>query len=418
MLYQLKKISLYALACFVILRCGSGICPMGGCKVSAVSCASSYGYTEPTGVLDTSFNSTGILSITPVGGNNNITESVYLTSDCKILMGIASSTAARSYIYKYNTDGTLDTSFGTNGILLADTQVGGTFILKPNGKFIVISASGNTYRFKQYTANGVLDTSFSPPTITFPAYNVLGRTGLLADGSYLLMFDQRYVYKFDATGNLDTTFATAGLLTTGLTTTGVYQRSGLRVDSSNRILVGGNDGTNFKMQRYSSSGVLDTTFGTAGSVTTAVSGAATSHIADIRILSSGNILAGGFDSTGAAAGFAFARYDANGNIDTTFGTAGSYAMGGGFNRHAWYGVNLQVDATSGKFYMACIDGGWSNSTLVRFNANGGVDTTFATAGYFARTDAPGDTTTLLVTPWGKLVMVGGTSTIIRAFMVK
>src|SRR5437868_6767711 len=75
-----------------------------------------------------------------------------------------------------------------------------------------------------------------------------------------------------------------------------------------------------EQRRLLSAVALDSTFGSGGKVVTDFNGEANSAFA--AALAGGKILVAGSISVGGDDDFALARYNANGTLDTTFGTGG------------------------------------------------------------------------------------------------
>ncbi len=94
------------------------------------------------------------------------------------------------------------------------------------------------------------------------------------------------------------------------------------IDSQGRIVVVGDTDSNsdFALARYNADGSLNSAFGGDGRVTTDFSGGAD----DVTIDSQGRILASGYTHNGDfdRSAFALARYNPNGSLDPSFGTAG------------------------------------------------------------------------------------------------
>ncbi len=90
-------------------------------------------------------------------------------------------------------------------------------------------------------------------------------------------------------------------------------------------------------------GDLDTSFGTGGKVVTDF-GAGGDYAAAVAIQPNGKIVAGGDAQIGTTLGFALARYNANGSLDSSFGTGGKVTTGFGGSQGAWIdGIALQKD---------------------------------------------------------------------------
>ena len=134
------------------------------------------GYSLAIGELDTSFNGTGIVvHHNAAGGNSNdFGNSIYVGSDSKIYVtgrSINSSGNTDMVIWRYNSNGTLDTSFGNNGIVVHNNAAGGnsndvgdSIFVDSTGKIYVtgFSFNGSNYDMViwRYNSNGTLDTSF------------------------------------------------------------------------------------------------------------------------------------------------------------------------------------------------------------------------------------------------------------------
>jgi uncharacterized delta-60 repeat protein len=156
---------------------------------------------------------------------------------------------------------------------------------------------------------------------------------------------------------------------------------------------------NSAVMRYNADGTLDTGFGTGGTVQFADN----VRLLGVEIKSDGKIVVGGsFNSS-----IYSARLNSNGSFDSTYGTGGVSTMnvgitGGGATDAA--GTALQAD---GKLLVTRVKN--SQAVLARFNANGTTDTTFNGTGSVTFT-VPSTTSNLpkdvVVQSDGKIVVVG------------
>jgi uncharacterized delta-60 repeat protein len=105
---------------------------------------------HPNGQLDTTFGSNGITFNSVSGGNDRI-NSLVLQSDGKILA------AGGSFIARYTNSGTIDSSFGQNGVVTAPHSVR-EILTRPDDRFLAVGGGVSVSRFN---ANGSLDTSFN-----------------------------------------------------------------------------------------------------------------------------------------------------------------------------------------------------------------------------------------------------------------
>lgn len=154
---------------------------------------------------------------------------------------------------------------------------------------------------------------------------------------------------------------------------------------------------------HGAGGDLDPTFGPDGRVTTAFPGGsratAVAIQADEKIVAVG--AAAGPSSTGD---FAVARYEPDGSLDATFGDAGmvTTALGGG-----WDEAQSVVIQGNGRIVVAGTDS-WLRFALVRYLADGELDSSFGVGGIVRTNFAPGQDVAwgVAIQPDGKIVAVG------------
>ena len=198
-------------------------------------------------------------------------------------------------------------------------------------------------------------------------------------------------------GDLDPNFGNAGLTTSrGFL---ANKAEGVAVQSDGKtVVVGGafifvprSTIPVAQVLRYSADGLLDTTFDSDGIVTTAVSGPTVGNSSvffDVVIQADGKIVAAGKANVGVNSDFAVVRYNANGLLDTTFGTGGIVITDFGSSRE---GASALTVAPDGKIVVSgiVIVGGDGLLGIVRYNTNGALDTTFDGDGKLLISDAGG-----------------------------
>lgn len=154
------------------------------------------------------------------------------------------------------------------------------------------------------------------------------------------------------------------------------------VQSDGKIVVAGitNNGTDFDFAVvcYMSSGVLDGSFGTGGKVTTAV-GSGSDAAYGVAVQSDGKIVVVGISLIGSSYDFALVRYTTSGDLDSSFGTGGKVTTAIGSNVDQAFSVVLQND---GKIVVAgsAYAGGKRSFALARYTASGTPDSSFGTGG--------------------------------------
>jgi len=203
-------------------------------------------------------------------------------------------------------------------------------------------------------------------------------TGLLVIG---LMFN---VNRAQAqAGSLDTTFGTGGVVTTsfadGVAGVGGFEQSNGDIVAVAQVNFVNNVGTGIGLVRYTSAGELDTTFGTNGITVTTFAGIAFDPFG-FAVHKNGDILVAGVATTKSGRNeFGLARYTSNGVLDTTFGTNGLVTTKVGTRSDAPSAMVLQPN---GQIVMGGFEVAEGNipgmMSLVRYN--GTLDTTFGKGG--------------------------------------
>jgi uncharacterized delta-60 repeat protein len=227
------------------------------------------------GSLDVSFSGDGKLT-TQFSFNASI-NSVNLQSDGKILVTGDSNAGANTYsdfaLARYNADGSLDTSFGGSGKLTTSLSayhdgINATTLLA-GGKILVAGYSNNysTFALVRYNSNGSLDTSFNGSgtvTTDFSGFqDIVNSITVQADGK-ILVAGWSYttatgadfaLARYNTDGSLDTSFDGDGKLTTDLSGKNDYGNS-VAVQANGQIVVAGNSDGNFALTLYNSDGSL------------------------------------------------------------------------------------------------------------------------------------------------------------------
>ncbi len=242
-------------------------------------------------------------------------------------------------VERYNADGSLDDKFGTNGIVVTPIGRGAMnyvngLALQADGSIIqagtaIVNSQGDTgFALVRYMPDGSLDTSFGTNGIvltnlgstTTAAYGIAVQLDgkILATGTDNNNFA---VARYNNDGSLDDTFGTNGIVTTAIGVATDSVAYGATLQNDDTIVVTGTDGTHFVVVRYMPDGSLDTTFGSGGIVVTPIGMQASAYCPTIQ--TDGAIIAAGIALlNGGQQSFALARYLTDGSLDTTFGTNG------------------------------------------------------------------------------------------------
>jgi uncharacterized delta-60 repeat protein len=355
-----------------------------------------------SGSLDTTFGSDGKV-ITPIGSSNDYALALGIQSDGRIVTaGYTDSGSNYDFaLIRYNTNGTLDTTFGSAGLVTtfigSGPDVANALGIQSDGKIVAAGYShdGSYYKFAlvRYNTDGSLDKTFGTGGIVTTLIEVGAAAfslGIQSDGKivvagYSFGTSNKHNFalvRYNTDGSLDETFGTGGIVTTSIESLNDYA-SDLVIQSDGKIVVAGysynsSENSHFTLARYNENGSLDTGFGAGGIVTTAV-GSNYDYAHALGIQPDGKIVVAGSSSTSSKYNFALARYNANGTLDTGFGTGGVVTTALGSNWDAAYDLGIQSD---GKIVAAGYSGNGSNYdfALVRYNENGSLDTGFGAGG--------------------------------------
>ncbi len=404
--------------------------------------------TFAVGNLDKTFGTNG-KAITPIGNASDKGFAVAVQPDGKIVVAGASYNNADfdTAVARYNADGTPDQTFGTGGKKVVNLSPSGESInaitLQADGKIVVaggvIVGSEANFSVVRLNTDGSLDTSFDSDgsantpvgaTGVFDVANAVtiqtinGEEKIVAAGSSGQDFA---VVRYNADGSLDTTFDTDGIVITSIQSS-IDNASGVAIqrlaNGEDKIVVagstrfnagGGSFNDDIAVARYNTNGTLDTTFDTDGKAITNIS--ATDAARDVVIQKFGDltkIVVGGISMRASFLDFTLVRYNENGAVDTTFGTNGRAVTAIGNNEDQIHALALQPDnkIVAAGFARTGTNGVNEDFALARYNANGTLDTAFGSCGKIITAIASGNGVDLAwgvaLQPDGKVVAAGYT----------
>jgi uncharacterized delta-60 repeat protein len=350
------------------------------------------------GDLDTSFGSGGKVT-TDFFGSSDLARAVALDPEGKIVVaGIASNSSLNDdfALARYNTDGSLDTSFGTGGKVSTDflgsmdTITG--LVIQPDGKiavagfnFEMINFTSN-FALARYNTDGSLDTSFgSGGKVVTSFFGQIDQAidltiqpdgRLIAAGGSLNPngASNFALARYNTDGSLDTSFGSGGKVTTAFDIDATGLAVALQPDG--KIVAAGTSFgqftiSDFALTRYNTDGSLDSSFGTGGRVITDFNGLS-DRVADLIIQPNGKIVAGGESSFSPVGDFALARYNSAGVLDPSFGNGGKVTTDfPGSTQDIAFGVALQTDGRIVAVGSAISTGVFaSDFAIARYNGDG------------------------------------------------
>jgi uncharacterized delta-60 repeat protein len=394
------------------------------------------------GSLDPTFGTGGIFISPTTRGNAS---AVAIQSDGKILIaggGIVNNTLA-AIITRLNTNGTIDTSFGSEGFAtLENTASFFAMILESNGKIlaaaeIITGNNGGYVELMRFNNNGTLDSTFGTGGITttqaipFTPFNATGAIALLGNGEILVAASSPGVMaRFTSSGQLDTTFGTNGLVNLAnvgpaLSATAPACPTQILLQNGKILISAGvPEPTPAALativSRYNSNGSLDTSFAAAGMMATVVSASAMTFDSSGKLVIAG-ALTSKINAPPASndVGFGIVRYHPNGVIDTSFGKGGVAVIDFGSSAPLAGAFALAIQSNGDIVAGGAAAQGPENTglnsafALTRVTSTGALDTTFGTEGIVTTTIVSGSeqfsfVAGLAIQSDGKIVAAGTT----------
>lgn len=396
------------------------------------------------GDLDSSFGKSGKLT-TEVSVGRDVGSSVALQSDGKIVVAGWSDGAEDTYkfaIVRYNTNGTLDRNFGKQGIII--TQIGTansqafSVMVQPDGKIIAVGTTNSKETDKdialvRYNTDGSLDATFGMNGIVITSISVgadfVNSAALQQDGKIIVAAhfsngkdSDVAVVRYNTDGILDAKFGSGGIVTTAIGP-GDDEAYGVAVQPNGKIVVVGSSRNtrnvyNFAVVQFNADGTLDTAFGTGGKVTTVVSSlidrlfGGDDEATGIALQPDGKIIVSGHTYKD----FTLVRYTVDGRLDDTFHGNGILTIKVSRAKDEAKNVVVQPDGkivTVGKAIGSLgadksLGSSGMDVAVVRCNSDGTLDTTFGVGGIV--TTAIGESYDVAhsaaIQPDGKLVVAG------------
>jgi len=388
--------------------------------------------------LDTTFGINGY-----VDGlyNGEFSNTAFILPDGKVLLAGTANASNQFLIEKYNIDGSRDVSFGTNGSgyitnnsITNQKEYAYKIKGQQDGKILIAgksdvnpSLSGYYYNalLARFQDDGTIDTSFGTNGYVKTEFgsndDYIIDIQITTSGNIYAIGNSREtatdyrmakIVKYDASGNLDTTFASSGIQTIAMAH-GVVLTS-IFVQNDGTILLTGSstditDNSDLLLVKLDANGSLDASFGTNGMLLLDL-GYTNEYITDF-VIHNNKILA-----TGTVSGSSFlphlfvARFTMNGALDTTFSTDGYHIEtpdATGYNTSFGRKIRILPDGT----ILASANAIGNNNYdlfLLAFNDDGTRKTNFGNNGQylFQNTERQDFSSDVLIQNDGKIIVTG------------
>lgn len=387
--------------------------------------------------LDPTFGNNGKV-ITAFGTADDLALRLALQPDGKIIVvGVAGDSSFNSdfAVARYNSNGTLDTSFDGDGKVTddinGDEDSANTVALQPDGKIVVAGQAVDDFfgdadfAITRYNSNGSIDTGFDVDGLVTQDFdfNFDEATGAVIqpDGRIIVAGTARIsgsgfsdddfaVVRLNSNGSLDSSFGSNGTVETDFGPGDDSVTKALLQSDGKLLVVGAAENAfgdeDFAIARYDANGDLDTSFGLDGRLTTDF-GSGNDGVIDAVLQTDGKILAVGKATVNGNADFGIARYNVNGTLDTNFGNGGKVTTDFGFGGDNAAAVMLQPN---GKIIVVGTVSGSSVSQvgIARYISDGRLDSSFGNGGKLISDLPNGAIAGGAVLQDGKLLVAGGT----------
>ena len=330
-------------------------------------------------------------------------------------------------VFRFTSNGTLDTTFGTNGKASAKPTGNGDngrgIAVRADGRIIVAGLANGDHGdtdslVTAFTAAGQLDTTFNGTGFSrLDVGSMFGEwrgTALQADGKIVAAgftvsengTKGGVVARYNIDGTLDPAFGTAGLTTFAFPANAVTLQADGKIVVGGFAMVGSPAKPAMAFGRFNTNGSVDATFGTSGSTTIAAA-SNDEEISAVAMQADGKIVGGGF-VTGTFLDSVFVRLTSAGALDTTFGGSGKVIASASTGSDVVNAVAIQADGKIVGGGWAEISGTQDSMTVTRVNTSGTLDTTFGTGGFGTATFTTFTSHgfALTIEPNGKIVIAG------------
>lgn len=395
---------------------------------------SKIAFAQTDGSLDTSFGTGGKVFTNPTTSLEFSQHGLQL-SDGSILAGGYTNAFGIDYVIaKYLSDGTLDNTFGNNGIAITEFGIGYSQIkrmaLQSDGKIIAAGRGdedGDFTSFAQvarFNADGSLDTSFgiNGRRIRYGGsesdvygLHVLPDSSIITIGYVLNNNSDILVMKLTPNGGFDNSFGTNGVAVINFGS--LPQRAFCSAMNGNKILIGGvvsNPKEQMLLLQLNENGTIDTAFGTNGYTATSFWDQSTFYDYDrgSTLTVSGNkIYQAGFRFiTSNDYRISLAKYNTDGTLDTTFSDDGKILINGPGERDFINDIKILNDQSILLGGHSIINNSQLRFIIMKLNPDGSFASDFGTNGSLITPMSGSSTINTLIVNQDNIIAIGSGNT--------
>jgi uncharacterized delta-60 repeat protein len=390
---------------------------LGLVAAALLACAGSLAAQLPAGTLDPSFGSGG-KQMLDFNASTDIANAVAVQPDGKlVVVGLSYVNNDYSKedfaLARLNPDGSFDASFGAGGKVKTDfpglAAVASSVVLQPDGKILVAGGAFPQFTFlgdfvlARYESDGTLDESFGTGGIVVTSFPGQGSYAfalalqpdgkIVAAGTQFLSFSTEQssnsdfaLARYNPDGSLDTSFGAGGGVTTDFNGLNDDVFAVLVQPDEKIVAVGSSRGLitdyDFAAARYLPNGAPDASFGVGGKLSNDFNGHAFDRARAAVLQPDGKIVAAGFSSfdNTLSQPFVLVRWTPSGALDASFAGDGEQEIDFGSFDQAAYSLLLQTDGKLIATGFPDTESSDSDFLLARSNADGTLDTSFGVGG--------------------------------------
>lgn len=357
-------------------------------------------YTS-TGELDTTFSGTSWGVSFPFNGLNDTAACISIADNKLIISGNAETSVIDNNIAfaKFNLNPlSFDSTFGTSGKKQLSVpfptyeEVIKSVVQSDNKVVVLTKIFVNNFYFsglQRFNENGSLDTTFGSNGKIGLGFYLTEFSGLAVDNANNIIisgnttFESGIILKITPAGALDPTFGNQGItyLPEDFLTFNPILKS-IKIQTDNKIVLGGGNSVNaiqnYLLVRLNPNGTLDSGFGDNGISQVGIDGV-DEMISSIEVLNDGKIVAVGFtnENFGDDLQAVVLKFNSVGLLDPTFNGNGKYFT----EKAVDFNMNGDIKVQNDGKILSTFESAYDNFILYRLNSNGTADTNFGSGGY-------------------------------------